>query len=176
MRVSLQKLNPFRCLFLWGITVLFFSCSTTRQIEKEQNKAVYDALGLNKGRKDNVALYKEAASWLHVPHVDGGTSRNGTDCSFLVLSIYKTVYHKVIERNSARMLNINCKRISRNRLKEGDLVFFNTSGKSKSTVTHVGIYLKDNKFLHASTSKGVNVSDLDEDYYRKAWICGGRVK
>jgi cell wall-associated NlpC family hydrolase len=73
------------------------------------------------------------------------------------------------------MLKKNCRKISRRKLKEGDLVFFNTS-KSKSYVNHVGIYLKENKFLHASTLKGVNVSNLDEDYYRKTWICGGRVK
>lgn len=158
------------------MALVFFSCSTTRTVEKKQNNEVYNTLGLNKDRKDNVALYKEAASWLHVPHVDGGTSRKGTDCSFLVYTVYKTVYNKTLERNSARMLKRNCERISRSKLKEGDLVFFSTGGKSKSYVTHVGIYLKNNEFLHASTSKGVIVSDLDEDYYRKVWVCGGRVK
>lgn len=178
MSVSLQKINPCHCILFLGLTLVFFSCSTARHIERRQTHEVYDALGLDKGRKDNVALYREAASWLHVPHMDGGTSRNGTDCSFLVYSIYKTVYHKTLERNSAAMLNKNCKRISRGRLKEGDLVFFNTGSKSKSDryISHVGIYLKDNKFLHASTIKGVNVSDLDEDYYRKTWVCGGRVR
>ena len=176
MSVFVKKMNPFRCILLWSMVLVFFSCSTSRHIEKKQTKEVYDSLGLTKDRNDNVALYKEAASWLHVPHMDGGTSRNGTDCSFLVYSIYKTVYHKTLERNSARMLIINCERINRNKLQEGDLVFFNTSVKSKSEITHVGIYLKENKFLHASTSKGVNVSDLDENYYRKAWVCGGRVK
>jgi hypothetical protein len=176
MRASSQKSNPFRCILLWSIANLLFSCSTAQHIEKKQTNEVYNNLGLIKDRKDNFALYKEAASWLHVPHVDGGTSRNGIDCSFLVYSFYKTVYNKTLERNSASMLNKNCKRIKRSKLKEGDLVFFNTSGKSKSNITHVGIYLKNNKFLHASTSKGVNVSDLDEDYYRRAWICGGRVK
>ena len=154
---------------------MFFSCSTSRHIEKNQSKEVYDRLGLNKNRKDNPALYAEAASWYHVPHVDGGTSRKGTDCSFLVYSIYKTVYHKTLERNSADMLHKNCKRISRKKLKEGDLVFFST-GKSKTNISHVGIYLKDNKFVHTSTSKGVNISDLDEDYYRRVWVCGGRVR
>ena len=176
MSESEQKLNSFQCMLLLVISVVFFSCGTTRHIENKQSREVYDALGLNKERKDNFALYQEAASWIHVRHADGGSSRNGTDCSFLVYSIYKTVYNKILERNSAGMLKKNCKRISSNSLKEGDLVFFNTNGKSKSNVTHVGIYMKNNKFVHASTSKGVNVSDLDEDYYRKAWICGGRVK
>jgi hypothetical protein len=176
MRISVQKMIKFRCILLWGCAILFFSCSSTRHLENKQRKEVYNLLGLNNDRKDNFALYKEAASWLHVPHVDGGTSHNGADCSFLVYAVYKTVYHKTIERNSTAMLIKSCKKISRNMLKEGDLAFFNTSGKSKSYVNHVGIYLKDNKFLHSSTSKGVMVSDLDEAYFRKVWVCGGRVK
>jgi hypothetical protein len=170
MKIHAQKSNTFPGLLLWGLTFLFlYSCSTTQHIENRERKEVYNALELKKERKDNFALYKEAASWLHVPHVDGGTSRNGTDCSFLVHTIYKTVYHKTIERNSTAILKNNCRKINRNRLKEGDLVFFNTSitSKSKTYVNHIGIYLKDNKFLHASTYKGVMVSDLNEDYFRK---------
>lgn len=175
MRIPFLKLSPSRCILLWGIALVLSGCSTTRKIEI-QNKEVYDSLGLTRERKDNFALYREAASWLHVPHKDGGTSRKGTDCSFLVYSLYKTVYNKTLERNSARMLKKNCKRISKRRLKEGDLVFFSTGINSDSRISHVGVYLKENKFLHTSTSKGVNVSDLDEDYYRKTWVCGGRVK
>ena len=176
MKMSVHKLRWFRAVFLWGLVFLLFSCNTARHVEKWQTKEVYEALGLRSDRDDNVALYKEATTWLHIRHVDGGTSRNGTDCSFLVYSLYKSVYHKTIERNSAAMLTKNCKRIDRNQLKEGDLVFFSTGGKSKSYVNHVGIFLKDTKFLHSSTSKGVIVSDLDEDYYRKTWVCGGRVR
>jgi hypothetical protein len=177
MKVSAQKLIQFRWLLLWSFPILFFGCSTTRRVEIKQDNEVYKTLGMKHDRKDNVALYQAAAFWLHVPHIDGGTSRKGTDCSYLVYIIYKTVYHKIIERNSASILNKDCKRISRRRLKEGDLVFFNTMGspKSKSHVNHVGIFLKDNKFMHASTSKGVIISDLDENYYRKVWVCGGRV-
>jgi len=169
-------LNPFRFIFLWSIAILTFSCGTTRHIEKKQSNEQYNSLGLNRERNDNAELYRESASWLHVPHVNGGRSRKGTDCSFLVNSIYKTVYNKNIERNSADMLRKNCKRISKSKLKEGNLVFFNTGGRSKSRINHVGIYLKDNKFIHTSTSRGVIVSDLDESYYRRTWVCGGRVK
>ncbi|MBB3186621.1 C40 family peptidase [Microbacter margulisiae] len=173
----MNKLIKLRDLLLWCLVLAFFGCGTSRHLEKKQDKkAVYEALGLNKGRKDNFALYKEAAGWLHVPHVDGGTSRKGTDCSFLVYTIYKTVYGKILERNSEEMLRYNCKRIRKKKLKEGDLVFFDTTGKPESYVNHVGIYLKENKFLHASTSKGVVVSNLSDNYYLKTWVCGGRVK
>ncbi len=171
-----QTLARFRRKLLWGFIFLLCSCSTTQRIENRSGNDVYKALGVDKDRDDNVALYKQAASWLHVRHMDGGTSRNGTDCSFLVFNLYKTVYHKTIERNSAGMLSKSCEIISRNKLREGDLVFFATNAASKLYVTHVGIYLKGTKFLHSSTSKGVMVSDLDEAYYRRTWVCGGRVK
>jgi len=176
MKVQIPQANPFRHIFPVFITLLLFGCSSTRHLENKRNKEVYDALGLNKDKSDNIALYKEAVSWLHTPHVDGGTSRKGTDCSFLVYSIYKTVYNKLLERNSSAMLKKNCERINRNKIREGDLVFFNTGDKSKSTVNHVGIYLKDNRFIHASTSKGVILSNLDENYFLKTWVCGGRVR
>ena len=57
----------------------------------------------------------------------------------------------------------------------GDLVFFSSS-RSKKKVAHVGIYLKNGKFIHASTSKGVIVSRLSEDYYTRHWISGGRIR
>ena len=176
MNITAHQLNPLRRILLWGLVFGFFSCSTTRHIEKRGSNKVYNNFGLNKERKDNAALYREAALWLYVPHVDGGTSRNGTDCSYLVHHIYKTVYHKTLERHSGGMLAKNCNRIDKSSLKEGDLVFFDTLGRSGTNVSHVGIYLKDHKFLHTSTSKGVIVSDLDEAYYRKTWVSGGRVK
>ena len=66
-----------------------------------------------------------------------------------------------------------CRIVSRRELKDGDVVFFH-NGKSRKKVTHVGIYLKDGYFVHASTSRGVIVSHLDEAYYRRCWLRGGR--
>ena len=75
------------------------------------------------------------------------------------------------------MLRHDCRKISRDRLKEGDLVFFRTSSSvRKKEPNHVGIYLKNGRFIHASTSRGVVVSSLSEPYYVRTWIGGGRVK
>ena len=175
MKRPQRYIQPYHLLLI-GLSLLMFSCSTTRRIERREIRDAYQALNLPHERKDNVALYIEAASWLHVPHVEGGTSHNGVDCSFLVLSVYQKVYNKKLERNSANIMKINCRRLSKNQLDEGDLVFFNTSKKGGNTINHVGIYLKDDKFLHASTSRGVIVSDLNDTYYQKTWVCGGRVK
>ena len=163
-------------LLLFVIALFLVGCSSSRQLETKFHNSVYASLGIEEGRKDNFTLYKEASSWLKTLHVEGGLTHNGIDCSGLVYLVYKNVYGKTLERNSTNMMNINCKKIRMKRLKEGDLVFFNTGAKKKSGVNHVGIYLKDNKFVHTSTSKGVMISSLDEKYYLKAWICGGRVR
>jgi Cell wall-associated hydrolases (invasion-associated proteins) len=173
--IKKQKTNIHLLIIL--LAVLLVSCSTTQRLEKKQSKEVYEALNLRKERKDNFSLYKEAASWLNVPHREGGLSGNGIDCSGLVYVIYKNVYGKTLERNSTGIMQKNCEKIGKGRLREGDLVFFNSGRglKIRANINHVGIYLKDNKFLHTSTSRGVIVSDLEEDFFRKAWVCGGRV-
>ena len=69
----------------------------------------------------------------------------------------------------------HCRKVTKSDLKPGDLVFFNTS-KRKKGINHVGVFLKNHYFIHASTSKGVIISSLHENYYRKHWKKGGRVK
>jgi cell wall-associated NlpC family hydrolase len=64
------------------------------------------------------------------------------------------------------------RRIKKSQLQEGDLVFFKTRGKS---ISHVGIYLRNNKFIHASTSSGVMISDLNEDYFDARYAGAGRI-
>jgi cell wall-associated NlpC family hydrolase len=157
------------------VALVFVGCSPTRRIERHLHWEVYQALGMEEDRKDNFALYKEAASWLHTRHVDGGLTHRGIDCSGLTYMIYKNVYGITLERNSAKILRNNCRRIGKSQLREGDLVFFNTGGRLFN-VSHVGIYLKDDKFVHASTSRGVMISSLTEDYFRKTWVCGGRIR
>ena len=70
----------------------------------------------------------------------------------------------------------HCRKIMKSDLSSGDLVFFNTSRKKRKGINHVGLFLKNGYFIHASTSRGVIISNLKEDYYRKTWKQGGRVK
>lgn len=125
-------------------------------------------------RHDNKRLYEELRTWLGAPYKYGGKTRKGTDCSGMVMQVYQAVYDKALERNSARQFERNCKEISRKKLREGDLVFFN-NGRSHG-ITHVGIYLRDGKFVHASSSRGVIVSDLSERYWNNHFQCAGRVE
>jgi hypothetical protein len=174
--VTFKTKKTLQVILVFLLTALLVGCRSTHTMERTLQRDVYKSLGLEENKKDNFALYKEAAAWLNTSYVEGGSSPKGVDCSGFVYLIYKKVYEKKLERKSMNMLKKNCHRINKSRLKEGDLVFFYTDAKSKSNINHVGLYLKNSKFIHASTSKGVMISSLDEIYFQKTWVCGGRIK
>lgn len=155
----------------------FGSCSSNRHLSKNSAASqVSKKLGFPISKKDRqLPLYTEAARWLGVPYKYGGNTAKGVDCSGLVCNIYRKVYNQKLERTVAGMYKKNCRKISRNALRPGDLVFFNTA-KTKKSISHVGIFLKGNTFIHATTHSGVRISTLDETYYKKRWISGGKVK
>lgn len=131
-------------------------------------------LGMDIEYKDNPHLYIEAANWIGVPYRAGGTNKRGTDCSGLTTQIYRKVYNKKLQRSTEGQMK-QASRISRGNLQEGDLVFFSSRNSGKK-VAHVGIYLKDGKFVHTSSSRGVIISSLNESYYKQHWMRGGRIK
>ncbi|MET0961076.1 MAG: C40 family peptidase, partial [Psychrobacillus psychrotolerans] len=90
----------------------------------------------------------------------GGTTKAGFDCSGYIGYVYKGKGVN-LPRTAAGMYNSG-KRVKKASLAVGDLVFFNTTGKG---VSHVGMYIGGNKFIHASTSKGVRVDKLNDPYY-----------
>lgn len=130
-------------------------------------------LGIDIGPKDNHKLYIEAAKWIGAPYRAGGKSLNGTDCSGLTTTIYQKVYGIKLPHRAEEQQKLGTKK-DKNKLQEGDLVFF-SSNRTKKRVAHAGIYLKDGKFIHASSSNGVIISSLKEDYYKRNWISGKRV-
>ncbi len=162
-------------LFMACLIIGFTSCRTSapRLNYKELAKASI-RLKTDIGLNDNHKLYIEASRWIGVPYRSGGTTKKGVDCSGLVCQLYRNVYHLRLPRTTQEQKSQSQKTAKRN-LREGDLVFFSNS-RSRKKVAHVGIYLKDGKFIHASTSRGVIVSSLNEDYYLRHWISGGRVK
>lgn len=135
----------------------------------------WSSLDITLDRHDNKRLYREIKSWLGAPYLYGGRSRKGTDCSGFVMEIYKKVYHIDIERNSAKIFEENCKRIRLSQLREGDLVFFNTSNDPNRGINHVAIYLKENKIAHATSSRGVMISDMRQKFWTQHCLFGGRV-
>ena len=156
------------------LPLLLGSCRTIApQFNYQELARASVRLGMDIDMDDNHALYVESAQWLGVPYRSGGTTQRGVDCSGLTSAIYKKVYRKSLERNSDDQRRKDCRKVKKGKLREGDLVFFH-NGRKKKTATHVGIYLKDRKFIHASTRQGVIISTLDEAYWQKHWLSGGR--
>lgn len=112
---------------------------------------------------------KAIIPWLGAPYKYGGTTVNGTDCSGFVYSIYSQVFGIKLERTSAAM-HEKAKSIKLNQLKEGDLLFFRIDSKK---VSHVGMHITADYFIHASTKKGVVVSSIAEPYYKQHFISSG---
>lgn len=113
--------------------------------------------------------------WYGTPYRYGGTTRDGIDCSAFAFLFMSSVYGIASLPRTSKEQYQACQHISRGNLQEGDLVFFHTlSGKKHRGVTHVGVYLRNNKFIHASVS-GVMISDLSEGYYDEHYVGAGRV-
>lgn len=119
----------------------------------------------------NKKLIDFLEEWYGTPYQFGGTDHDGIDCSAFTCAMASSVFGYTLPRNSREQFQY-CKRISERDMVPGDLVFFHTRGR----ISHVGIFLGNNKFVHASTSNGVMISDLDEEYFRKRWAGAGRVE
>lgn len=117
----------------------------------------------------NLGLYQRINEWFGVPYHMGGTTKEGIDCSAFTQMLYSSFFNIFLPRTARDQFKL-LKNISRSEIKEGDLVFFNTSGG----VSHVGMYLQNNKFVHASTSEGVTISDLFDPYWVKRFVGVGR--
>ncbi|MCG2617234.1 C40 family peptidase [Terrimonas sp. NA20] len=120
---------------------------------------------------DGDLLLDHVDEWYGTRYKLGGNSKAGIDCSAFVQAVYVSAFALTLPRTAREQYKAS-RIISSTELKEGDLVFFNTRGG----VSHVGIYLQNNKFIHASTSQGVTVSDMYDPYYMRRFIGAGRIE
>lgn len=121
---------------------------------------------------NNIPLLTKIDEWWGTPYCLGGSSKGCIDCSYFTLDVMKSTYNINLKRTAAEQYE-QSEKIDWADLKEGDLIFFKTEGRKN--ITHVGIYLTNNKFAHASTSQGVTISDLTESYWQKRLYSLGRV-
>jgi cell wall-associated NlpC family hydrolase len=146
---------------------------TKSAANKDQHlKDKYASLvGINSTAITDLRLYRFIDAWYGTPYKYGGSSTSGVDCSGFAQTLYREVYSKSVPRTTAELKNAS-KKVSKSKLKEGDLVFFSINAKKNS---HVGVYLDNGKFVHASSSKGVIISDLNNPYYMKVFNQGGSI-
>ncbi len=146
--------------------------ATTKQKNEQTADSVYDSLlGIWVPANANPILLKQVEQWVGTAYQFGGQSHAGTDCSGLICSIYPVVFQHKPPRTTAEMKKTAVP-IAMEQLQEGDLVFFNINTKETG---HAGIYLWNGYFVHATTRRGVIVSNLSEDYWKKYFSGGGRL-
>lgn len=119
----------------------------------------------------NPLLVATAAQWLGTPYRFGGSDTKGVDCSGLINAIFPKVYGTTVPRSTAELFTFSTP-VALANLKEGDLLFFSIDTQKPG---HAGIFLWQNKFIHASTSRGVIISSLDEPYWKKYFTGAGRI-
>ncbi len=122
--------------------------------------------GLNRDRLSSII-----ENYIGTPYRRGGFGKLGIDCSGLVYAVYRDYDNMHLPPNAKKLFN-GLPRISYRDVMYGDLVFFSLNGKHAS---HVGIYIGDNKFVHSSESRGVVISSMKEEYYRKSFVGARRV-
>ncbi len=120
----------------------------------------------------NLPLLEVIDKWWGTKYCMGGSTDNCIDCSAFTQVIMRDVYQQSLPRTAQEQFN-SCEKIALEDLREGDLVFFTTVEKD---ISHVGIYLLNNKFVHAATSGGVMISDLNENYWQGKFKGAGRME
>lgn len=128
-------------------------------------------LGFNITSIDNPRLYSSISEWLGTPYRYSGVNKKGIDCSGLVCEVYRDCFNKILTGNASSIYK-NSEQVKRADLQAGDLVFFKIKKKS---ISHCGIYIGQNRFVHASLRNGVIVSNLEDPYYKKYFYKGGRI-
>jgi murein DD-endopeptidase / murein LD-carboxypeptidase len=135
-------------------------------------KVYFGRMGLHVDSATTPYLYYQVHDWIGTRYQYSGHTKKGIDCSGFVAEMYRSVYCIKLSGGSRDLYPL-VDSVSRNELQEGDILFFKIR---KGQISHVGVYLGNDKFAHASVHSGVIVSDLKEDYYKKYFFTGGRLK
>lgn len=141
-------------------------------VKPANSNELQQKLGLSSKQVQSSKLYSFIDDWYGTPYKYSGCQKTGIDCSCFTNLLYDKVYNKKIARSSADMFKA-CDQISVEDAVTGDLVFFKIGG---NTISHVGVYIKNKLFVHASNSKGVIINSLDEAYYKKYFFSAGKMK
>ena len=157
-----------------GFWVVLFSlltgCSSSPS-KPVQSLKIAKPVDLSNTSKVKNLLISQYRLWEGTPYEYGGNDLNGVDCSAFVQNTYRSKLGHAIPRTTKTQIKIGAK-VSRHELKVGDIVFFKTGRNS----LHNGIYIGKSQFVHASSSKGVTISNLDNVYWKKTYYTSKRIR
>ena len=156
-------------LFVYFLFLIFVAsaCRSSARFSTTNSTVHENSSNDSNTSKESSALNSFIKQWLYTPYKYGGMNKSGIDCSGFSTVVMREVYNITVPRTAGDQYN-GGEKVRDGWRNPGDLVFFkNVRGQG---VDHVGIYLGNNRFAHSSTSKGVIISDLDEDYYRKRYV------
>lgn len=129
---------------------------------------------LNTRNASPVGIIEASREFLGVPHCMGGTTRRCLDCSGLLLTVF-AMYGIDFPHNSEEQARYGRMIPEMKNLREGDLVFFTRSYNTPRFITHSGIYLGDDLFIHTSSSKGVTITSLFDPWWHVRFVFGTRI-
>jgi len=155
-----------------ALSFIFISaCSNSPVVPIKHSNAKYSSELLKDSSVVKTRLNQQLAKWKNVKYKLGGLSKSGIDCSGFVYLTFRDEFGIGLPRTTKKQTEAGHFVKQRN-LKAGDLVFFKTSWK----VRHVGIYMDNGKFIHASTSRGVTISSLNNRYWKERYWKAVRVR
>lgn len=163
----MQKIKKYLSIIAISATALVLTaCSTTSNTPQEQTASQNYKGSLNDQIMAITSLSEHQREWKNTPYRLGGTSKKGIDCSGFMQLTFRDLFEINLPRTTSEQAK-HGKQISKSSLRTGDSVFFNTGRGPNGK--HVGVYVKNGQFLHASTKGGVIYSDLDSPYWSKAF-------
>lgn len=168
------------------ISIYLFSCSSKVRFTSSNNKTNLNTKSKSftksekkdfhyNNRNDNInygfgnQIVEHSKNWLGVPYKYGGINEDGIDCSAFVMKVYRNFGFE-IPRTAEQQFDFT-KKVSRETLQQGDLIFF----KRRDKIFHVGIYIGQNQIIHASTSRGVIIQSLDDNWIKSNLHSFGRI-
>ena len=161
-------------LVIAALLAMFISaCSTTsptRQNDGDHRVSQTATAAVRSEFEVEKRLRGEVAQWTGTPHVLGGTTARGIDCSAFVQNVYSDAFDISLPRTTSDQARRG-NEVRQRELRPGDLVFFKPPTKTR----HVGIYLSNGEFAHASSSQGVTISDINHDYWQRSYWTSRRV-